>query len=70
MATIAQLNRKIAHTGIECYKADGYFYFMGVRDDVPVELEPRSVYSNTFSTMTLSEWVDYVEDHIRQVKGH
>lgn len=69
MSTVAQLNRAIAHTGVECYKGNGYFYFMEVRDDVPYELVPPSVYSNSFACMTLSQWVAHVTDHQAKVRA-
>lgn len=63
MATIAQLNRKLAHTGVECYKGDGYFYFVEVREDIALDKVPPSVYTMRFNDLTLQQWVDHVEAH-------
>lgn len=65
MATIAQLNRKLAHTGVECYKGDGYFYFVEVREDIPLDKVPPSVYTMRFTDLTLQQWIDHVESHQR-----
>lgn len=70
MATITQLNRKIAHTGVECFKGNGYFYFIEVGDHVPFEHVPPSVYTMSFNTLTLAQWVAHVEDHITAAKGN
>lgn len=63
MATIAQLNRKIAHTGVECYKGNGYFYFVEVRDDIALDKVPPSIYTMSFNDLTLAQWVAHVEQH-------
>lgn len=66
MATIKDLNRAIAHTGIECYKGAGYFYFTTSRDDISQEYIPESVMMTRFDLIPLSDWVAHVIDHVNK----
>ena len=56
--TLAKVNAKIAHRGIELVKGHGYFYFAilpGFPDDTPL---PESVMVPHFNRMTAAQWLD------------
>ena len=57
--TIAKLNAKIAHRGIELVKGRGYFYF-AILDGFPDDTElPKRVFVPHFNRMTIDQWMDY-----------
>lgn len=65
-ATIKGINKKIAHTGMEILKGNGYFYFMPLASE-PMEREfPEvdSVYTPWLRDLSLDEWVNHVEDAV------
>ena len=62
--TIATLNKKIAHLGIECVKGAGYFYFMEL-EGTPFEHIPSSVYVTRFSDLSMDEWIAHAKEKLQ-----
>lgn len=61
--TIAAINKRIAHHGVEVVRGLGYFYFMAL-DTEPLEKEfPEidSVYTMRLDTMSVDDWVSHVD---------
>lgn len=64
--TLKKINEKIAKHGVELVKGSGYFYFVGT-DNRFNEIHLNSVYSTILSVMTVTQWVRYVEEQLKNV---
>ena len=62
-ATINKINAAIAGKSVEVVKGNGYFYFADIGNDYVAESIP-SYYSCQLGSMSLEEWVDYVDFHL------
>ncbi len=62
MATLAQLNQKIAPLGYECVKDYDYFWFTELGNVMVPGPPPPSVYVRRFNDLSLDAWIKHVTD--------
>ena len=66
-ATINKVNTAIKHHGVELVKGNGYFYFADLAGSDEYKADKiRSVYCTKLGCMTLEEWIEYVNDAIKE----
>lgn len=66
--TIAQLNKEIAHHGVELVKGRGYFYFASLDDRCIAErAQPASIYVYAFNHADAAWWRSSVNHELASV---
>ena len=67
MLTISKINKHISCLGYELTRGKGYYYFFPISDNVPM-LTSDSVYVYRLNHLTLNQWLNELNDKIKEAK--